>query len=41
VYFKCWRPGDRRALAECDLVFLSLPDDEVVDNFLFGAEGIA
>lgn len=32
---------DRRALADCDLVFLSLPDDEVVDNLLFGAEGIA
>ncbi|WP_259332888.1 MULTISPECIES: NAD(P)-dependent oxidoreductase [unclassified Pseudomonas] len=32
---------DRRALADCDLVFLSLPDDEVVDHFLFGAEGIA
>ena len=33
--------NDRRALADCDLVFLSLPDDEVVDNLLFGADGIA
>ncbi|BDB19074.1 2-hydroxymethylglutarate dehydrogenase [Pseudomonas sp. CYM-20-01] len=33
--------NDRRTLADCDLVFLSLPDDEVVDNFLLGADGIA
>jgi len=32
---------DLRALADSDLVFLSLPNDEVVQSFLFGADGIA
>ncbi|MFS2159402.1 NAD(P)-dependent oxidoreductase [Pseudomonas sp. Pseusp122] len=32
---------DRRALAACDLVFLSLPDDEVVNSLLFADDGIA
>lgn len=33
--------GDRRVLAGSDLLFLSLPDDEVVSDLLFGTEGIA
>jgi 3-hydroxyisobutyrate dehydrogenase-like beta-hydroxyacid dehydrogenase len=32
---------DRRALASSDIVFLSLPNEEVVEAFLFGVEGIA
>lgn len=32
---------DRRQLAQNDLVFLSLPTDEVVNDFLFGVDGIA
>lgn len=33
--------NDRRELADSDLMFLSLPNDEVVDDFLFGVDGVA
>ncbi|MDV3143418.1 MAG: NAD(P)-binding domain-containing protein, partial [Sweet potato little leaf phytoplasma] len=32
---------DPQALASCELVYLSLPDDVVVNEVLFGAGGIA
>ncbi len=32
---------DPREIADSDMVFLSLPDDEVVDHVLFGREGLS